>query len=116
MNALALYHDLKARGVILEADGENLKVDAPTGELTDEDRAALVKFKSILLKFLSRSTEPQEPRDGGRRFKVRRSKYPGYTSLYDPVEGRWHDLQTRDCLPSVVAEANVKRKGTAREA
>jgi hypothetical protein len=29
VNALKLYHDLKARGVILEAQGEHLKVDAP---------------------------------------------------------------------------------------
>ncbi len=33
MNALALYRGLKARGVILEADGESLQVDAPVGEL-----------------------------------------------------------------------------------
>ena len=36
MNALSLYHDLKARGVILEAQGEYLKVDAPAGVLTEE--------------------------------------------------------------------------------
>ncbi len=113
MNALILYHDLKTRGVILQADGESLKVDAPAGELTDADRDALREFKSILLKVLSRSTEPQDPRVGGRRFKVRRSKYPGYTSLYDPVEGRWHDFPTRDCLPSIVAEASAKRKGVS---
>ncbi len=116
MNALSLLHNLEARGVILEADGESLKVDAPAGGLTDEDRAALSELKPILLEFLSRSTGPQEPRDDGCRFKVRRSKYPGYTSLYDPVDGRWHDFPTRDCLPSIVAEANAKRKGPAREA
>lgn len=113
MNALALYHDLKARGVILEPDGESLKVDAPAGELTEEDRAALRMYKPILLKFLSRSEEPHEPRDDGRGFEARRSRYPGYTSLYDPVEGRWHDFPTRDCLPSIVAEANAKRKGVS---
>ncbi len=115
MNALGLYHDLKARGVVLAAWGESLKVDAPVGELTEEDRAVLVRSKPALLK-LCRSGGPQKSADDGRRFKVRRSKYFGYTSLYDPVEGRWHDFPTRDCLPSIVAEANTNRKGPAREA
>ncbi len=112
MNALALYHDLKKRGVILEADGESLKFDAPAGELTEEDRAALVEFKPILLKFLSRLKQSAQA-DDGRRFKIRRSRYPGYTSLYDPVEGRWHDFPTKDWLPSIVAEANSRRKGAS---
>jgi TubC N-terminal docking domain len=55
VNALSLYHDLKARGVILKAQGECLKVDAPADELTDEDKTALKEFKPRLLKFLSRS-------------------------------------------------------------
>lgn len=113
MNALALYHDLTKRGVILEADGESLKFDAPAGELTEEDRAALVEFKPILLKFLFRAGRLEEPKDDGRRFQVRRSRYPGYTRLYDPVEGRWHDFPTKDCLPSIVAEANARRKGAS---
>ena len=54
MNSLKLYHDLKARGVILEAQGQQLKVDAPAGVVTAEDRAALVEFKAKLLEFLSR--------------------------------------------------------------
>jgi hypothetical protein len=111
VNALTLYHDLKARGVLLEAGGERLLVDAPAGELTDEDRAALTEFKPLLLKFLSRI----EPQDGGRRFRVRPSRYPGYTSLYDPVHNEWHDFPTRDCFPSIVAEAGTRRKGAQHE-
>lgn len=112
MNALALYHDLKNRGVVLQADGDSLKVDAPAGELTEEDRAVLIRLKPVLLK-VCRSRGPQEIADDGRRFKVRWSRYPGYTSLYNPVDGRWHDFPTRDCLPSIVAEANAKRKGAS---
>lgn len=107
MNALLLYHDLKARGVLLEADGDKLLVDAPTGELTDDDKATLVEFKPILLKFLSGR---EEPRDDGRRFDARPSRYPGYTSLYDPIAGEWHDFPTRDCYPSIVELANKKRR------
>jgi len=112
MNALGLYHDLNARGVVLAACGESLKVDAPAGELTDEDRAVLIRSKPALLK-LCRAEGPQKPADDGRCFKVRRSKYFGYTSLYDPVEGCWHDFPTRDCLPSIVAQANIKKKGAS---
>lgn len=43
MNALSLYYGLKSRGVILEADGENLKVDAPAGVPTEADHAGLIE-------------------------------------------------------------------------
>jgi hypothetical protein len=111
MNALKLYHTLKTRGVLLEASGDNLKVDAPAGALTDEDRAALLKFKLALLKYLA-GRHP-EPVDDGRRFDARPSRHPGYTSLYDPIEGRWHEFPTRDCYPSIVTFASRRRKGGA---
>ncbi len=109
MNILALYHDMKKRGVHLEADGESLTVDAPAGALSEEDRAALAEAKPVLLKMLTpRATE--EHKDNGRRFDARPSRYPGYTSLYDPIEGKWHDFPTKDCYPSIVEVANTKRK------
>lgn len=109
MNALSLYHDLKSRGVILEADGEHLKVDTPAGALTEEDRAALLKAKPALLRLLSQAA--QENEDDGRRFDARPSRYPGYTSLYDPIEGVWRDFPTKDCCPSVVALADRRKRG-----
>jgi hypothetical protein len=114
VNVLALYHDLKKRGVLIEADGENLKVDAPAGVLTAEDKAALRDAKLALLRFLSREPEG-EPADDGCRFDARPSKHPGYTSLYDPIEGRWHDWPTKDCYPSVVtlARGGQKKGGAA---
>lgn len=112
MNALSLHHDLKKRGVILTADGDKLKVSAPAGVLTEEDRDSISESKPTLLKLLSRQAS-QEPEDDGRRFKSRRSKYPGYTSLYDPIQDEWHDFPTQDCLPSIVAEANLKKGATA---
>jgi hypothetical protein len=107
VNALVLYHDLKRRGVLLEVDGEKLRVDAPAGELTDEDKAALAAAKSVLLKFLSGREETQ---DDGRRFDARPSRHPGYTSLYDPVHDEWHDFPTKDCFASIVELANSKRR------
>ena len=73
-------------------------------------RPALCELKPVLLKFLSR-VAAGEPECSGRRFEVRRSRYPGYTSLYDPVHSEWHDFPTKDCLPFIVAETDKWRKG-----
>lgn len=107
MNALTLYHDLKTRGMLLEADGEKLLVDAPAGELTAQDRATLTEFKPILLKFLSHT---EQPRDDGRHYEAKPSRHPGYTSLYDPTRNEWYDFPTHDCFPSVVEEASGRRR------
>jgi len=109
MNALKLYHDFKARGVILEAQGEHLKVDAPAGVITEEDRAALVEFKPKLLKFLSRSHE--EPQEGPEHESVARWAGPGLVKIRDPFTGEWHEWPAAKCLPGVVAEADRRRKG-----
>lgn len=109
MNVLALCHEMKERGVRLEAEGGRLVVDAPAGELTGHDRAALAEAKPVLLRMLAPKTG-EEPEDDGRRFDARPSRYPGYTSLYDPVEGEWHDFPTEDCFGSVVELANKKRR------
>lgn len=110
MNALRLHNDLKKRGVRLEADGDDLKVDAPAGALTGEDRGALVQAKPALLAFLTGSRGRREPEDDGRRFRARPSRHPGYTSLYDPVGDEWHDFPTKDCYPSVVALAGRREE------
>ncbi len=111
MSVLALYHNLKARDVTLEADGENLKVSAPAGVLTEEDREKLRKFKPVLLRLSRAGERVQETENDGRRFgfDARRSKYPGYTSIYDPIEGEWHDFPTKDCYPSIVDLASKRR-------
>ena len=109
MNALKLYHDLKARGVILEASeaGEHLKVDAPVGAVTDEDRAALVEFKPALLKILSRAVGEEKPL---RESKARWSG-PGLIRILDPFTNEWHEWPAAKCLPGVVAEADRRREG-----
>ena len=53
MNVLTLYRDMKRRGVLLEADGARLIVDAPAGELSGHDRAALAAVKPTLLLMLA---------------------------------------------------------------
>jgi len=109
VNALKLYHDLKARGVILEAQGEHLKVDAPAGVVTDGDRAALKEFKPKFIRFLSRPRE--EPQEAPERESVARWAGPGIVKIRDPFMGEWHEWPAVECLPGVVAEADRRRKG-----
>jgi hypothetical protein len=109
VNARSLYHDLKERGVILEAQGEHLKVDAPAGVVTEEDKSALIKLKPVLLEFLSR------PEEGSQRGPKRKSAVrwagPGLVKIRDPFTGEWHEWPAVKCLPGVVAEAGRRTKG-----
>jgi hypothetical protein len=108
VNALSLYHDLKQRGVILEPQGEYLKVDAPLGVVTEEDKTALVEFKPTLLRFLSRTPEEQPLRESKARWSG-----PGLIRILDPFTNEWHEWPAAECLPGVVAEADRRRKGGA---
>jgi hypothetical protein len=109
VNVLKLYHDLKARGVTLETQGENLKVDAPAGVVTEEDRAALVEFKPRLLKFLSRPQE--ELQEIPTRESVACWAGPELIKIRDPFTEEWHEWPAAKCLPGVVAEADRRKKG-----
>ena len=106
MNARNLYHDLQERGVILEAQGEYLKVDAPAGVVTEEDKIALLEFKPTLLRFLSRTPEEQPRRESKARWAG-----PGLVKIRDPFTGEWHEWPAARCLPGVVAEADRRRIG-----
>ncbi len=112
MNALKLYHGLKKRGVALKADGDNLKVDAPAGVLTDEDRAALLELKPILLRFLSCKAAPEEPASDHEDIPRSKARWagPGTVRLFDPIEKVWHEVPSSMCLPGVIAEADAYRK------
>ena len=109
MNTVSLYHDLKERGVILEAQGEYLKVDAPAGVVTEEDKIALIEFKPKLLTLLSRHAE--QPQEAPERESVARWAGPGLVKIRDPFTGEWHEWPAAKCLPGVVAEADRRRKG-----
>lgn len=104
MNAFRLYHELKVRGVNLEAAGENLRVDAPIGVLTAEDRAALMECKPVLVEFLSRQAEPKPVRSAARWAG------PGWIRILDPDAGEWHEVRASECLPGVIVEADARRR------
>jgi hypothetical protein len=73
VNAPSLLQDLRARGVTLEAQGEFLKVDAPAGELTEADKAALIDAKLRLLELLSIRQEGAPERESVARWPDRGS-------------------------------------------
>lgn len=110
-NALSHYHDLKVRGVNLEAQGEHLKLDVPAGVVTEEDKTALIEFKPVLLKFLSRPEK--EPQQGPKPESTARWAGPGLIRIRDPFTGEWHEWPAAECLPGVLAEADRRRKGGA---
>jgi hypothetical protein len=111
VNAVTHFRDLEARGVILEARGEFLKVDAPLGVLTEMDRSFLKEHKPKLLELLYRHAErPQEVPEGE---SVARWAGPGLIKIRNPFSGEWHVWPAARCLPGVVAEADRLRKGAS---
>jgi TubC N-terminal docking domain len=107
LSAKALLEELRERGVELVVDGELLLYRPKTlvsGELLER----LKRHKAGVRKALE--WERRKLEDADRRgFVARRSKYPGWISLHDPLIGEWHDFPTADCFPSIVAEANKRR-------
>ena len=108
MNALSLYQNLKELGVILQAQGEYLEVDAPVGVVTEEDKRVLLKFKADFLGFLALAPDKEEPL---RKSEARWSR-PGFIRILEPFTGEWHEWPAAECLPGVVAEADRKLRSS----
>ena len=49
---------------------------------------------------------------GRRGLVVRWSEYPTWIALHDPLSGEWVEVRAEDCFPSLVEEANRRRKKT----
>ena len=49
---------------------------------------------------------------GRRGLVVRWSEYPNWIALHDPLSGQWVEIRAEDCFPSLVDEANRRRKKT----
>jgi hypothetical protein len=49
--------------------------------------------------------------DAGRRgWVVRWSEYPDWIALHDPLSGQWFEVRAEDCFPSLVEEADRRRR------
>lgn len=111
MTAKTLLEDLRSRDVVLRADGDNLRIDAPSGVLTDQLRDALMEHKPRLIKLLTWERRKLEEADR-RGLVIRWSEHPGYITLHDPLTGEWHDFPQASCLPGVVETARTARRNT----
>jgi hypothetical protein len=49
---------------------------------------------------------------GRRGLVVRWSEYPNWIAMHDPLCGEWVEVRAEDCFPSLVDEANRRRKKT----
>jgi hypothetical protein len=78
-----------------------------------------------LAKRLSTKTSPEPSREelasrrqrkleeaSSRGLVVRWSEYPTWIALHDPLSGEWVEIRAEDCFPSLVNEANRRRKKT----
>src|SRR5574339_560129 len=57
MNVAALLEELQGRGIRIWADGDRLRCNAPTAELTTELRDQLAQRKQDILEFLRSAAE-----------------------------------------------------------
>jgi hypothetical protein len=85
-----LLSELRQHDILLETDGEKLRVDAPADAITEERRATLKKHKQDLIKLLHWERERERRKLEGaerRRLLVRWSQYPEWIKLHDPLSG-----------------------------
>lgn len=106
MNAHALLEDLRARGIRLKVDGLTLRVDAPTGVLTEEERNTLRENKRALIRHLERERLRLQEADR-RGLIIKWAREPGWISLHDPTTGEWHEVKASECSPSIVESAKA---------
>ncbi len=104
-----LLEDLRERDVCLEADGLSLRVDAPKGVLTGEEKQDLARNKQQLLKLLHWERKRLEEADR-RGLVIKWSREPGWISLHDPTTGEWHEVKASECLPSIVESAKAHHR------
>jgi hypothetical protein len=109
MSACALLEELRALGVVLEAEDGLLHVDAPAGALTEKLKATLVEYKQGLVKLLEWERRQLEEADQ-RGLIIKRARERGWIAIHDPTTGEWHEVKASECLPRIVETANTHRK------
>ncbi len=113
MSVHALLEDLHARDAHLKVEGLTLRVNAPAGVITDEDRRMLQENKRALIRYLERERLKLEAADR-RGLVIKWSREPGYLALHDPTTGEWHEVKASECPPSFVESAKAHNR-RARE-
>jgi TubC N-terminal docking domain len=109
VRARDLLADLRQRGVMLEAEGDRISVDAPVGVVDGRVRGLLAENKQAIIKLLE--WERRKLREADRRgLVIEWSKERGWIALHDPTTGEWHEVKAAECLPGVVEAANAQRR------
>jgi hypothetical protein len=101
--------DLRRRGVVLEAEGKTLHVDAPAGAVTEELRTALRENKRAIIKLLYWERRKLEKADQ-LGLVIRHARERGWIALHDPLSGDWHEVREEECLSSIVEAARAERR------
>jgi hypothetical protein len=110
MSAKALLKDLRRRGAILEADGDNLVVDAPAGGISEELLGVLMSHKHsllMLLRYEQRRLEEAERRG----LVIKYARELGWIALHDPTSGEWHEVLASECPPWILESAKAEKRG-----
>jgi hypothetical protein len=77
----------------------------------DLAKRASTNFLSETSREESASRRRRKLEEAGRRgLVVRWSEYPNWIALHDPLSGEWVEVRPEDCFPSLVDEANRRRK------
>jgi hypothetical protein len=77
----------------------------------DLAKRASTNFSSETSREELTSRRQRKLEEAGRRgLVVRWSEYPTWIALHDPLCGEWVEVRARDCFPSLVEEANRRRK------
>jgi hypothetical protein len=109
VKARDLLSDLRQRGVMLEAEGDRISVDAPAGVIDGRLRELLAENKPAIVKLLQ--WERRKLREADRRgLVIEWAKERGWIAMHDPTTGEWHEVRAAECLPWVVDAANARRR------
>lgn len=109
MSIHALLEDLHARDAHLKVEGLTLRVNAPVGVITDEDRRTLQENKRPLIRHLECERLRLEGADR-RGLVIKWAREPGYIALHDPTTGEWHEVKASECTLSIVESAKAHNR------
>jgi TubC N-terminal docking domain len=102
-----LLYSLRERGVKINAEGDQLRVDAPAGELVEADWTAIGQAKPALLALLSRAPDRPGPDDSVLVIRRLWAKLLGLLPI--SPRGVMIDLGTEIGVPEIDQEADQLR-------
>lgn len=108
MSARKLLEELRASGVDLVADGDNLRY-RPKEIVTVGLLNCLRQDKPRLLKLLERERRKLEEADR-RGLIMNWARKPGWLALHDPKTDEWHKVRASEYPPGIAEAASARRR------